>query len=41
VINGTAFLAMLDGSGLFGCVPTVRAIDRAGNESEPRSVRWC
>jgi chitodextrinase len=41
VINGRAFLAMLDGSGLFGCVPTVRAIDRAGNESEPRSVRWC
>jgi chitodextrinase len=41
VIDGTSFLTMLDGSGLFGCEPTVRAIDRAGNESEPRSVRWC
>jgi chitodextrinase len=41
VLDGREFFAMNDGSALFGCVPTVRAIDRADNESEPRSVRWC
>jgi chitodextrinase len=25
----------------FGCVPTVRAVDRAGNESAPRSLNLC
>jgi hypothetical protein len=40
VLDGTSFEAFR-GSALFGCVPTVRAIDRAGNESEPRSAPWC
>jgi chitodextrinase len=43
VLDGTSFEGFRDGSAqqLFGCVPTVRAIDRAGNESEPRSTRVC
>lgn len=39
--TGTAFFAAPDGVSPFGCVPTVRAVDRAGNESAPRSIRVC
>jgi chitodextrinase len=41
LLDGTAFFAFRDGVSPFGCVPTVRAVDRAGNESEPRSIRVC
>jgi chitodextrinase len=43
VLNHTTFSAERDmpGPQLFGCFPTVRAIDRAGNESAPRSVNIC
>jgi chitodextrinase len=41
LLNGTFFFAAQDGVSPFGCVPTVRAVDRAGNESEPRSIRVC
>jgi chitodextrinase len=41
LLDGTFFFAVRDGVSPFGCVPTVRAVDRAGNESEPRSIRVC
>jgi chitodextrinase len=43
VLNHTTFSAERDMGGpqLFGCMPTVRAIDRAGNESPPRTVNIC
>jgi chitodextrinase len=39
--NERSFFTADDGTGLFGCVVTVQAIDRAGNVSEPRSDRVC